>query len=159
MKGLSFRNLGYMKAFAEAWPDESILQQAAAKLPWFHNCVLIDKVKDPVERAWYIEQAIQNGWSRNVLVLQIEADLYRRQGKAITNFQQTLPAPQSDLAHQLLKDPYNFDFLTMSSDAHERELERGLLAHLQSFLLELGIGFSFVGSQYPLEVDRHGLQT
>jgi predicted nuclease of restriction endonuclease-like (RecB) superfamily len=153
MKGLSFRNLGYMKAFAEAWPDESILQQAAAKLPWFHNCVLIDKVKDTVERAWYIQQAIQNGWSRNVLVLQIEADLYRRQGKAITNFQQTLPAPQSDLAHQLLKDPYNFDFLTMSSDAHERELERGLLAHLQSFLLELGIGFSFVGSQYPLEVD------
>ena len=118
MKGLSFRNLGYMKAFAEAWPDESILQQAAAKLPWFHNCVLIDKVKDTVERAWYIQQAIQNGWSRNVLVLQIEADLYHRQGKAITNFQQTLPAPQSDLAHQLLKDPYNFDFLTMSSDAH-----------------------------------------
>jgi predicted nuclease of restriction endonuclease-like (RecB) superfamily len=153
MKGLSFRNLGYMKAFAEAWPDESILQQAAAKLPWFHNCVLIDKVKDPVVRAWYIQQAIQNGWSRNILVLQIEADLYRRQGKAITNFQQTLPAPQSDLAHQLLKDPYNFDFLTMSSDAHERELERGLLAHLQSFLLELGIGFSFIGSQYLLEVD------
>lgn len=153
MKGLSFRNLGYMKAFAEAWPDESILQQAAAKLPWFHNCVLIDKVKDTVERTWYIQQAIQSGWSRNVLVLQIEADLYRRQGKAITNFQQTLPASQSDLAHQLLKDPYNFDFLTMSSDAQERELERGLLAHLQSFLLELGIGFSFVGSQYPVEVD------
>jgi predicted nuclease of restriction endonuclease-like (RecB) superfamily len=153
IKGLSFRNLGYMKAVAEAWPDESILQQLAAKLPWFHNCVLIDKVKDPVERTWYIQQAIQNGWSRNVLVLQIEADLYHRQGKAITNFRQTLPASQSDLAHQLLKDPYNFDFLTMSSEAHERELERGLLAHLQSFLLELGIGFSFVGSQYPIEVD------
>lgn len=153
MKGLSFRNLGYMKAFAEAWPDESILQQAAAKLPWFHNCVLIDKVKDTIERHWYVQQAIQNGWSRNILVLQIEADLFHRQGKAITNFQHTLPAAQSDLAQQLLKDPYNFDFLTMTSDAHERELEHGLLAHLQSFLLELGLGFSFVGSQYPLEVD------
>ena len=152
MQGFSLRNLKYMKSFAEAWPEEAIVQQAAALLPWFHNCVLLDKVKDPEERLWYIREAIQNGWSRNVLVIQIEAGLFRRQGKALTNFQRTLPAPQSDLAQQLLKDPYNFDFLTLSVDAHERDVERGLLAHLRSFLLELGVGFSFVGSQYPFEV-------
>src|SRR5580700_4512737 len=122
MQGLSPRNLGYMKTFAEAWPDESILQQLAAKLPWFHNCVLIDKVKDPAERTWYIQQAIENGRSRNVLVLHIESGLYHRQGKALTNFERTLPAPQSDLAQQLIKDPYNFDFLTLAEDAHEREI-------------------------------------
>jgi len=152
MQGLSPRNLGYMKAFAEAWPEEVILQQAAAKLPWFHNCVLLDKVKGSEKRLWYIRQAFENGWSRNVLILHIEADLYQRQGKALTNFSRTLPAPQSDLAQQLLKDPYNFDFLTLSKEAHERELEQGLLTHLRSFLLELGVGFSFVGSQYRLEV-------
>lgn len=152
MKGFSPRNLGYMKAFAEAWTDEGILQQAAAKLPWFHNCIILDKVKNSQERLWYINAAIENGWSRNVLTLHIEAGLHRRQGKAITNFQRTLPAPQSDLAQQLLKDPYNFDFLTLSSDAHERELEVGLVEHIQKFLLELGRGFAFVGRQYPLEV-------
>src|SRR5581483_9914422 len=93
-----------------------------------------------------------NGWSRNVLVAQIETGLYRRQGKALTNFAATLPAPQSDLAEQLLKDPYNFDFLTLSTEAQEKDLERGLLEHIRKFLLELGVGFSFVGSQYPLEV-------
>jgi predicted nuclease of restriction endonuclease-like (RecB) superfamily len=152
MQGFSPRNLGYMKAFAEAWPEEPILQQAAAKLPWFHNCVLLDKVKAQRERVWYAEQAIQNGWSRNVLVIQIEGGLYRRQGKALTNFSQTLPPPQSDLAQQLLKDPYNFDFLTLSTEAHERDLEAGLLEHIRKFLLELGVGFAFVGSQHPLEV-------
>jgi predicted nuclease of restriction endonuclease-like (RecB) superfamily len=152
MQGLSPRNLGYMKAFAEAWPEESILQQAAAKLPWFHNCVLLDKVKAPEERLWYIQQAIQNGWSRNVLVIHIQSGLYWRQGKAITNFQSTLPQPQSDLAQQLIKDPYNFDFLTLAQEAQERDLERGLLAHLRQFLIELGVGFAFVGTQVPLEV-------
>jgi predicted nuclease of restriction endonuclease-like (RecB) superfamily len=130
MQGLSPRNLGYMRAFAEAWPDDSILQQLAAKLPWFHNCVLLDKVKDPDERTWYTQQAMQNGWSRNVLVIQIEGGLYRRQGKAITNFQTALPTAQSDLAQQILKDPYNFDFLTLTNEAQERELERGLLTQL-----------------------------
>lgn len=152
MQGFSPRNLGYMKALAEAWPDEPFLQQAAAKLPWFHNCVLLDKVKTQGERVWYAEQAVQNGWSRNVLVMQIEGGLYRRQGKALTNFGQTLPSPQSDLAQQILKDPYNFDFLTLSNEAHERDLEAGLLEHIRKFLLELGVGFAFVGSQYPLEV-------
>ncbi len=152
MQGLSPRNLKYMRAFAEAWPEEPIMQQLVAQLPWGHNVRLLDYVKNPKERLWYIQQAIQNGWSRNVLVLQIESGLYRRQGAAITNFQGTLPKPQSDLAQQLIKDPYNFDFLTLGSAARERELEKGLLGHLRQFLLELGTGFAFVGSQVPLEV-------
>ena len=152
MKGFSSRNLKYMRALAEAWPDEAIVQQAAAQLPWFHNCVLIDKVKNATERLWYIQQAIQHGWSRSVLVIHIESGLYRRQGKALTNFPATLPAPQSDLAQQILKDPYNFDFLTLAQAAQERDLERGLIEHLRQFLVELGVGFAFVGSQVPLEV-------
>jgi predicted nuclease of restriction endonuclease-like (RecB) superfamily len=152
MQGLSPRNLGYMKTFAEAWPEEAILQQLAAKLPWFHNCILLDKVKNPGQRTWYVQQAIQNGWSRNILAMQIESRLYQRQGKSITNFQATLPKPQSDLAQQLIKDPYNFDFLTLADAAQERDLERGLLAHLRQFLIELGVGFAFVGSQVPLVV-------
>jgi predicted nuclease of restriction endonuclease-like (RecB) superfamily len=152
MTGFSPRNLKYMRAFAEAWADEQFVQQAAAQIPWFHNCVLLDHVKNSQEREWYIRQTIENGWSRNVLVHQIESGLYRRQGKALTNFTRTLPAPQSELAQQLVKDPYSFDFLTLSTEAQERELERGLLSHIRDFLLELGVGFAFVGSQYPLEV-------
>jgi predicted nuclease of restriction endonuclease-like (RecB) superfamily len=153
MQGLSPRNLGYMKAFAAAWPDESILQAPLAKLTWFHNLTLLEKVKSPEERLWYARQAIEHGWSRNVLVIHIESDLYRRQGKALTNFQATLPPLQSDLAQQLLKDPYNFDFLTLTQEAQERDLERELLLHLRQFLIELGVGFAFVGSQVPLELE------
>ncbi len=152
MKGISRTNLLYMRAFAEAWPEEPIVQQVAGQLPWFHNCTILDKVKLTEERLWYTQAAIQNGWSRNVLVMQIETNLYRRQGKAITNFQTTLPSPQSDLAQQLIKDPYNFDFLTLGQEAKERDLERALLAHVQQFLLELGVGFALVGSQVPIEV-------
>lgn len=151
-QGLSPRNLKYMRALAEAWPEEAIVQQVAAQIPWFHNCILLDKVKEPGERLWYVQQTIQNGWSRNILVMQIETNLYRRQGKAITNFQTTLPSPQSDLAQQLIKDPYNFDFLTLGQEAKERDMERALLAHVQQFLLELGVGFALVGSQVPIEV-------
>jgi predicted nuclease of restriction endonuclease-like (RecB) superfamily len=152
MQGLSPRNLGYMKAFAEAWTDEGILQQLVAKLPWGHNVRLLEQVKDPAERLWYAEQTLANGWSRNILLMQIEAGLYRRQGKALTNFDRTLPPPQSDLAQQITKDPYNFDFLTLGPEAHERDLERGLLQHLRDFLLELGVGFAFIGSQYRIQV-------
>ncbi len=152
MSGFSPRNLKYMRAFADAWPEEDFVQQVAAQLPWFHNCTILDKVKPNEERAWYSQQTIQNGWSRNVLVHQIESDLYRRQGKALTNFEHTLTAPQSELAQQIVKDPYNFDFLTLGPEAKERDLERGLTEHLQKFLLELGVGFSFVGTQYPLQV-------
>jgi predicted nuclease of restriction endonuclease-like (RecB) superfamily len=152
MGGLSRTNLLYMRAFAETWPDESIVQQVVGQIPWGHNVRLLDLVKDPEERLWYIHAAIDSGWSRNVLVLQIESGLYRRQGKAITNFQATLPKTQSDLAQELLKDPYNFDFLTLTTEAQEHDLEKGLLAHLRQFLIELGVGFAFVGSQVPLEV-------
>jgi len=152
MTGFSPRNLKYMRAFAEAWPDESIVQQVAAQIPWFHNCVILDRVKSPAEREWYIRATIQNGWSRNVLVHQIESDLYHRQGKAATNFTRTLPSPQSELAQQVIKDPYNFEFLTLAEEARERDLERALITHLRDFLLELGIGFAFVGSQYPIQV-------
>jgi predicted nuclease of restriction endonuclease-like (RecB) superfamily len=152
MKGLSRTNLLYMRAFSEAWPEEAIVQQVVGQIPWGHNVRLLDLVKDRDERLWYARAAIEHGWSRNVLVIQIEAGLYRRQGKAITNFTKALPADQSDLAQQLLKDPYNFDFLTLSKDADEREVETGLVAHIQKFLLELGTGFAFVGRQYPLEI-------
>lgn len=152
MQGFSPRNLKYMRAFAEAWPEEAIVQAALAQITWYHNITLLEKTKDPGERLWYARQTVENGWSRNVLVLQIESGLYRRQGRALTNFGKTLPAAQSDLARQLLKDPYNFDFLTLGPAAKERDVERGLLSHLRSFLLELGVGFSFVGSQYALEI-------
>ena len=152
MTGFSPRNLKYMRALAEAWPDEQFVQQVAAQIPWFHNCAILDRVKSPVEREWYIRATIQNGWSRNILVHQIESGLYRRQGKAPTNFTRTLPAPQSELAEQVVKDPYNFEFLTLAQEAKERDLERALIEHLRDFLLELGVDFAFVGSQYPLEV-------
>jgi predicted nuclease of restriction endonuclease-like (RecB) superfamily len=152
MRGLSRTNLLYMRSFAEAWPEESIVQQVVGQIPWGHNVRLLDLVKTTEERLWYAQAAVEHGWSRNVLAIQIESGLYRRQGKALTNFSRTLPAPQSDLAQQLLKDPYNFDFLTLSQDAQERDLELGLLDHIRKFLLELGVGFAFVGSQYPLEV-------
>jgi predicted nuclease of restriction endonuclease-like (RecB) superfamily len=152
MKGFSSRNLKYMRAFAEAYPDVSFVQQAAAQIPWFHHCTLLDKVKDPIERTWYVRQTSQQGWSRNVLTHQIDSGLFQRQGQALTNFDRALPAPQSDLARQLIKDPYVFDFLSLGPEAQERELEHGLIDHIRKFLLELGVGFAFVGSQYPLEV-------
>jgi len=152
IKGFSARNLKYMRAFAEAYPDKKFVQQVAAQIPWFHHCTLLDKVKDPAERIWYIQQTIEHGWSRNVLVHQIESGLYHRKGKAITNFDRTLPAPQSDLAREVLKDPYVFDFLGLTEDIRERELERQLIVRIRDFLLELGVGFAFVGSQVHLEV-------
>lgn len=152
IKGFSPTNLRYMRSFAEAWPDEPIFQQLAGKLPWFHHCILIDKVKDMETRLWYTDQAITNGWSRNVLSLHIKSRLHERQGAAPTNFAERLPSPQSDLAQNILKDPYNFDFLGLGKEAHEREIEKALVVHVQKFLLELGIGFAFVGSQYHIEV-------
>jgi len=119
--GFSARNLKYMRAFAEAWPDERIVQASLAQLPWYHDIALVEKVKSESERLWYAQQAVQNGWSRNVLVHQIESSLYERQGQALTNFNRTLPAPQSELAQEILKDPYNFDFpVTRSGDSGER---------------------------------------
>ena len=132
--------------------DTEIWQRAVAQLTWAHNVILIQKVKNLPTRLWYAQQASAHGWSRDVLSLQIQSQAHERQGKAITNFSQTLPPPQSDLATQLLKDPYLFDFLTLEKPFHERELETGLLRHLQDFLVELGAGFAFVGRQVHLEV-------
>ncbi|MGI4788587.1 MAG: PDDEXK nuclease domain-containing protein [Janthinobacterium lividum] len=153
IEGFSPRNLYRMRAFHLAYPDESqFVTQAVSQIPWGHSIVLLQKLKDNAERLWYAQQTTEHGWSRAILVHQIESDLYRRQGQALTNFSQTLPSPQSDLAQQLLKDPYNFDFLTLGKDAHERDLESGLLDNIRQFLLELGAGFAFVSSQYHLEV-------
>lgn len=152
MTGLSPRNLKYMRAMAEAFPDREIVQRVIAQLPWGHAITLVEAVKDPAQRIWYAEQAREHSWSRKVLNHQIGSDLFGRQGKAITNFARTLPAPQSELAQALMKDPYSFDFLGLGPDISERELERSLLDHLRSLVLELGKGFAFVGSQYHLEV-------
>jgi predicted nuclease of restriction endonuclease-like (RecB) superfamily len=132
--------------------DAAIWQRAVAQLPWAHNIILIQKVKDLPTRLWYAQAAFENGWSRDVLSLQIDSHAHKRQGKAVTNFERTLPSPQSDLAAQLLKDPYIFDFLTLEKPFQERELETGLLRHLQDFLVELGTGFAFVGRQVHMEV-------
>jgi len=152
IKGFSRTNLLYMRAFAKAYPTEQFVHQLGGQIPWKHNCILIDKVKDPEQRVWYIQKTIENGWSRDILAMQIESDLFARLGGAVTNFERVLPAPQSDLAQQLVKDPYHFDFLTLAEEAQERDLERGLVDHIRDFLLELGMGFSFLGSQYPLVV-------
>ena len=202
MKGTSARNLGYMKSFAEAYPefvqqavaqiqsdqivqvplaqntensilqqpvaklnddlilqvplaklqDNTIVQAPLAKLTWYHHITLINKVKNFDERLFYINKTVENNWSRNVLVHQIESGLYNRQGKAISNFVQTLPALQSDLAHEMLKDPYKFDFLNLSEQYFEKDLENALVSHITKFLLELGAGFSYVGRQYHLEI-------
>jgi predicted nuclease of restriction endonuclease-like (RecB) superfamily len=152
IQGFSPRNLKYMRTFAEAWPDEQFVHQAGAQIPWKHNCILLEKVKDPTERLWYIQQTVENGWSRNVLVLQIESGLFQRQGGAVTNFDRTLPSPQSDLMQQLIKDPYHLEFLPIGKKFQERELENALVAHIRDFLMELGVGFAFVGSQYYLNI-------
>ena len=152
MTGLSARNLKYMRAFAEAYPDLEVVQQVVARLPWGHNVRLVEAVKDQAERLWYARQAVEHGWSRNVLVHQVESGLFHRQGKAVTNFSRTLPSPQSELAQQLVKDPYSFDFLALGPEVSERQLEHGLLEHIRALILELGKGFAFVGSQYHLEV-------
>ena len=152
--GLSVRNLKYMRKFAEAYEDEQFVQQLVAQIPWGHNIRLLDKVKNLNERRWYIQQTIANGWSRSILEIQVESNLFQRQGDAVTNFERTLPQPQSDLAQQMIKDPYNFDFLTLRQGALERELEAGLVNHIRDFLIELGVGFAFLGSQYAITVDE-----
>ncbi|MDJ0842358.1 MAG: PDDEXK nuclease domain-containing protein [Acidobacteriota bacterium] len=152
MKGFSPRNLKYMRAFADAWPDPEFVQQAAAQLPWFHLCTLLDKLKTPAERNWYLYKSIEFGWSRNILIMQIETELKQRSGQAISNFETRLPKPQSDLARESLKDPYRFDFLGLTDAAQEREVEEALVQHVTQFLLELGAGFAFVGRQVLIEV-------
>jgi len=152
MKGFSPRNLKYMRAFAEAWADAEFVQQAAAQLPWGHNLVLLDKLPGPETRRWYAAKAIEHNWSRNVLVMQIEARLLERTGQAVSNFDNHLPRAQPDLARESLKDPYRFDFLGFTVEAQERDIESALVRHVTEFLLELGAGFAFVGKQVLLDV-------
>ncbi|MFN7352049.1 MAG: YhcG family protein [Burkholderiales bacterium] len=172
-KGFSERNIKRMLSFYREYPHLDFVPQAVAQIempsnmqallacfpaelmlsiPWGHHAELMAKVKDHATRQWYMQATINHGWSRNILLMQIETAAHHRQGRAITNFAKRLPPPDSDLVQQTLKDPYLFDFLTLESDFHERELETGLIAHLEKFLLELGQGFAFVGRQYHLDV-------
>ncbi|MFA7622008.1 MAG: PDDEXK nuclease domain-containing protein [Aminobacteriaceae bacterium] len=172
-KGFSERNVKQMLAFYREYPHLAIVQQSVAQigepqkvqqlvalfpeelllsLPWGHHGVLMTKVKTPDIRLWYMKASIEHGWSRNILLMQIESAAHNRQGMATTNFSHRLPPPDSELVQQALKDPYVFDFLTLESDFRERELETGLIAQLEKFLLELGRGFAFVGRQYHLDI-------
>ncbi len=153
-RGYSTRNLRYMRNFALAYPDFQILQQVAAKLPWFHLCTLLDRVKNAEEREFYIVKAVENGWSRNVLELQIEFQLHKRTGQAINNFKNVIPEPQSGLAIEAFKNPYVFDFLGIEEKMLERDLEKALLQNITKFLLELGSGFAFVSQQTAIDVDE-----
>lgn len=151
-EGFSPRNLKYMRAFVVAWPDEDFVQGVLAQLPWYTHLALLEKLETPDERRWYAQKAIEHGWSRNVLVLQIDAQAMKRTGAALTNFQTRLPKPHSDLARESLKDPYRLDFLGLGEDAQERVVEAALVQHITRFLLELGAGFAFVGRQRVLDV-------
>lgn len=152
MKGFSTRNLKYMKVFADKCPDCQFGQQSAAQLPWFHIVTVLTQLTDPALREWYVREALAQAWSRDTLALQIKTELHRRQGAALTNFAQRLPAPQAGMAQAILKDPYHFDFLGLGTEAHERDIEGALIRHVTRFLLELGAGFAFVGRQFRLEV-------
>ncbi len=153
-KGYSVRNLKYMAKFAETYPDREFVQQLVAQIPWGHHVVLLDKVTDAKEREWYIKKSAENGWSRNVLVHQIESGLYRRQvlAEKVSNFENCLPSPQSELAVQTMKDPYVFDFISLREDMLERDIEKALVQDVTKLLLELGTGFAFLGNQYRLNV-------
>ncbi len=152
MTGLSSRNLKYMRAFAAAWPESEIVQEALAQITWYQNLALLEKLDDSATRLWYVRQTVENGWSRNILALQIENKLHERQGMAVNNFSKSLPPGDSDMASQVFNDPYLFDFLGTADPRREREVEQALVDHIQRFLLELGSGFAFVGRQVPLEV-------
>ncbi len=152
--GFSVRNLKYMAKFARAYPDLEFVQMVSAQIPWSHNIAILEKVKEPKQRAWYIQKTIENGWSHNVLIHQIESGLYQRQVTTdkISNFEQRLSAPQSELAVQTMKDPYIFDFIPFREDMVERDIERALVQDVTKLLLELGTGFAFLGNQYHLNV-------
>lgn len=158
MKGFAPRSLKYMRAFAEAYPDGQIVRQAVAQIPWGHIQLLLNKLSDSEQRLWYAQQTLENGWSRSILSAQIEADLYRYEVGVINNFDTTLPPVQSDLACQILKDPYNFRFITISRDAKEQDFKRALTIHMRDFLLELGIGFSFVKQNYRADIGDREFQ-
>lgn len=153
-KGYSVRNLKYMAKFAATYPDREFVQTVSAQIPWSHNIVIIEKVKEPDIRIWYIQKTAENGWSHDVLIHQIESELYERQVLAdkVSNFERRLPSPQSELAIQTMKDPYVFDFIPFREDMLERDIEQALVRDVTKLLLELGTGFAFLGNQYHLNV-------
>jgi len=152
MGGFSARNLKYMRKFADTWPEKAIVQGVLAQISWYHNLALLEKLKDSALRLWYARQTAEHGWSRNILVVQIETELHKRIGQTANNFEATLPPVESDMANQIFKDPYLFDFLGTAEVRLEAELERKLVDHLEKFLLELGQGFAFIGRQVHMEV-------
>nr|WP_295930676.1 PDDEXK nuclease domain-containing protein [uncultured Dyadobacter sp.] len=152
MQGFSARNLKYMRQFASVYTDAEFVQATLAQIPWYHHITLLNKVKSHEERIFYVQETHKNGWSRNVMLAQIDSGYYKRKGKAISNFSSVLSSPQSDLAQQITKDPYIFDFLNLTEFCQEKELEDALTDHVMKFLLELGAGFAFVGKQFHVEV-------
>jgi predicted nuclease of restriction endonuclease-like (RecB) superfamily len=152
MKGFSLSNLKYMRLFAESFTKDEISQQAADQLPWFHIVRILTSLKDSTARRFYMQKSLEHGWSRNILVMQIETKLHERQGQEISNFEKRLSSPLSDMAQQSFMDPYLFDFLTLHDTARERETENALVENIRKFLLELGDGFAFMGNQYHLVV-------
>ncbi|WP_252177108.1 PDDEXK nuclease domain-containing protein [Endozoicomonas sp. 4G] len=158
MKGFSRRNLELIRQWYTFWSDDgAIAQQPVAQLtqiPWGHNQLIINKCKSKQEALYYVQNTIKHGWSRSVLTHQIESGLWQREGQAVSNFSATLPAVQSDMAQQTLKDPYVFDFLALTQNYNERELEKGLTEHITQFLLELGAGFSYMGKQFHIQVGQ-----
>ena len=152
MSGFSPRNIKYMRKFAECWPDFEIVQRVVAQIPWRSNISLLDKLADQKSRIWYAQKTIENGWSKAILDMQIESRLMARSGKSVNNFPEAFPPTDSDMVNQVFKDPYLFDFLGTDMPRREVEVERQLTEHIQSFLLELGQGFAFVGRQVHLEV-------
>ena len=151
MRGLSPRNLKYMRAFAGAWAERAIVQEPLARIPWSHQIALLEKLTSAEERLWYARKSAESGWSHAILTMQIEARAHERHAKALTNFKAALPPADADIATQIFKDPYLFDFLGTADPRREREVEQALVDHIQRFLLELGSGFAFVGRQVHLE--------
>ena len=152
MSGFSTRNLKLMVQFYKEYSNDEFVQPIVAQIPWTHNIILIQKIKDKYIRFWYMEQTLQNGWSKDILSLMIKSEVHNRTGNLVSNFSQILPPLESDLVQQSFKDPYRFDFLTITEPFRERELENNLIKHMEKFLIELGSGFAFVGRQYKLEI-------
>jgi len=153
MKGLSEANLRHMRAFAHTWPDWDSCSRAVSKLPWGHNLKLIYKLDDPAPRLWYAERAVEGGWSRKLLEHHLATGRYEREGRALTNFAQTLPGAEGELVQRIVHEDYSLGFLGLDGEVRERRLERSLVEDIERFMIELGAGFAFVGRQVPLEVD------
>ncbi len=170
IKGFSYRNIRFIKQWYLFYNEQtikwkqlvSILDSSKGKqavslltqIPWGHNILIVQKSNSLKQALFYVSKTLEFGWSRTILTHQIESALFEREGKAITNFSETLPKPQSDLANEMIKDPYKFDFLNLRKDFNERELEDALLDHITNFLLELGAGFAFIGRQKALQVGK-----